>query len=137
MVGQSPWVRFQDPRPDTWDALTIKPNTNGYDIEITNPNKIIAEIKCNVPINNGSAYGSAQKNGTAKDINSLLKGKSKSKVDPSEFLKFMVFLDRGEIRNATKHLVKNMGGLKEQIVFADESTSLTNTNVVYIVFVEF
>ena len=28
--------------------LSTKPNTNGYDIEISNPHKVIAEVKCNV-----------------------------------------------------------------------------------------
>ena len=35
-----------------------KPNTNGYDIELSSPD-IVAEIKCNIPINAGTEYGSA------------------------------------------------------------------------------
>jgi hypothetical protein len=31
-----------------------KPNANGYDIEVSGPVKIIAEVKCNVPINDGA-----------------------------------------------------------------------------------
>src|SRR5688572_14110469 len=38
--------------------FTNPPNANGYDIEITDPIGVIAEVKCNVPINRGSEYGS-------------------------------------------------------------------------------
>lgn len=117
--------------------LATKPNTNGYDIEITHPCKVIAEVKCNVPVNNGAVYGAAQKSGIIKDIDALMKGKSKSTVTPSEFLKFMVFLDHGGIRLATKHLIKSMTSQKSNILFAEESADLTRKDVVYIVFVEF
>ena len=34
-------------------------NANGYDIKVSEPVKIIAEVKCNIPINGGTVYGSA------------------------------------------------------------------------------
>lgn len=114
-----------------------KPNANGYDIEITHPEKVIAEVKCNIPINNGAVFGSAQKHSIVKDIDALLKGKSKSKVNPSEFLKFMVFLDRDGIRQATKNLVKNLTGLRDSIRFVEGAEDLTSKDFVYIVFVAF
>lgn len=117
--------------------LATKPNANGYDIEITHPKKVIAEVKCNIPINNGEVYGSAQKHSIVRDLEALLKGKSKSKVNPSEFLKFMVFLDRGEIRHATKTLVKNLTGLRDSIRFVEGAEELTSKDFVYIVFVAF
>lgn len=117
--------------------LATKPNANGYDIEITHPKKVIAEVKCNIPINNGAVYGSAQKHSIVKDIEALLKGKSKSKVNPSEFLKFMVFLDRDEIRQATKNLVKNLTSLRDNIRFVEGAEDLTSKDFVYIVFVAF
>ena len=50
--------------------LRAPPNANGYDIEISKPLQIIAEVKCNVPINRGAVYGSAQRDGLARDVNS-------------------------------------------------------------------
>lgn len=59
-----------------------KPNANGYDIEVSEPVKLIAVVKCNVPINGGRVYGSAQRDGIAKDIAALLRGKTKSSGNP-------------------------------------------------------
>jgi len=57
----------------------IKPNSNGYNIYISNPQKIIAEVKCIVPINGGDKYGAAQWNSILDDAIKLKKGK-KSKL---------------------------------------------------------
>lgn len=117
--------------------LDTKPNANGYDIELSEPVKLIAEVKCNIPINGGSVYGSAQKNGIAKDIKSLINGKSKSAIKPDEYFKFMVFLDKPEIREATKHFVKNMKEGKELISFVDNKSKIGTTKNIYVVYVEF
>jgi len=117
--------------------LETKPNANGYDIEVSEPVKIIAEVKCNVPVNGGKVYGSAQKDGIAKDINSLMHGKSKSSIDPAGYLKFMVFLDIPEIRDATSHFVKNMRGEKERISFLDSNSKAEDTSRVYVAYVGF
>ncbi len=117
--------------------LDTKPNANGYDIELSEPVKLIAEVKCNIPINGGSVYGSAQKNGIAKDIKSLINGKSKSAIKPDEYFKFMVFLDKPEIRQATKHFVKNMKEGKELISFVDNKSKIGTTKNIYVVYVEF
>lgn len=114
-----------------------KPNANGYDIEVSGAVKIIAEVKCNVPINGGKVYGSAQKNGIAKDINTLINGKSKSSIKPVDYLKFMVFLDLPEIRDATEHFVKNMKEEKERIVFLDNNSKAEDASKVYVAFVGF
>lgn len=89
---------------DRQEVLTTKPSTNGYDVHCKTPPAFIAEVKCNVPINGGRIYGSAQKNGIISDLNALLHGKSKaSQVEPGS-LKFMVFLDLPEVRAANDHL---------------------------------
>jgi hypothetical protein len=50
-------------------------NANGFDIYYPSEEiKIIAEIKCNIPINKKSSFGAAQRNGILKDIESLLYG---------------------------------------------------------------
>ena len=118
-------------------VLSTKPNANGYDIQLSDPIKLIAEVKCNIPINGGNVYGSAQKNGIAKDIDALINGKSKSSITPGGYYKFIVFLDRPEIREATKHFVKNMKAGKELITFAEEDASVESTEKIYVVYVKF
>ena len=115
---------------------TTKPNANGFDIEISEPVKLIAEVKCNVPVNEGIVYGAAQKNGINKDIQALINGKNKSPIHPKDYLKFMVFLDKPKIKKATEHFVKNMKSEKERVVFVDKNTKTESTENVYIIYVE-
>ena len=117
--------------------IRTKPNANGYDIEVSEPVKLIAEVKCNIPINGGRVYGSAQKNGIQKDIDALLFGKSKSPISPTDYLKFMVFLDLPEIRDATEHFVKNMKNEKERIFLLNNKSIAEDTHKVHVVFVGF
>ncbi len=117
-------------------VLRNSPNANGYDLEISEPRKIIAEVKCNVPINRGAKYGSAQRNGITKDIESLLHGKSKSKMIPDDdCLKFMVMLDTPQIREATDHFVKNLKQFQERIVFASPDIRPDDPDKIYVVYV--
>jgi len=119
------------------ELLETKPNTNGFDIETSNQQlNVIAEVKCNIPINGGSVYGSAQKHGIAKDINSLINGKNKSKINTQNYFKFMVFLDKPEIRAATSHLVNNSKN-KDNITFFENDSMPLDKHRVYIVFVSF
>lgn len=115
--------------------LSSPPNANGYDIEITNPISLIAEVKCNIPINGGTVYGSAQRNGIIKDICSLMEGKSKSAARPESCLKFLVLLDLPEIRSATQHLVKNMKEYRDAVVFAESGIKPERRDKLYIVYV--
>jgi hypothetical protein len=115
--------------------LSIPPNANGYDIEFAEPIALIAEVKCNIPINGGTVYGSAQRNGIIKDIRSLMEGKSKSSTRPDSCLKFLVLLDLPEIRSATQHLVKNMREHRDAIVFAESGTKPERNDKLYIVYV--
>jgi len=117
--------------------LRTKPNANGFDLELIEPIKVVAEVKCNVPINGGDVYGSAQRNGIAKDIDSLVNGKSKSPINSKDCFKFMVFLDRPEIRKATAHFIKNMKDHKELISVIDKTTGQMSTDKIYVTFVSF
>ncbi len=87
------------------EVLSSKPSANDYDVHHKSSPSFIAEVKCNVPVNGGTIYGAAQKNGVIDDIESLLDGKSKaSPVEPGA-LKFMVFLDLPEVKAANEHKV--------------------------------
>jgi hypothetical protein len=119
-------------------VLGTKPNDNGYDLVVSGGVSIIAEIKCNKPINNGFQFGPAQKNGILKDIRGLLEGKSKVKsIDPSEAYKFLVIYDFGEFTyKAAQHLIKNLpADLKGKVELYADHASLTNDSV-YLVFIK-
>ncbi|MCA6372207.1 MAG: hypothetical protein IM631_12580 [Cytophagales bacterium] len=71
-----------------------KPNTNGYDIELPDE-KIIAEIKCIVPINGGNYYGAAQRNSILDDAIKLKRGKRNIR-DTRDFIKIIGLIDLGQ-----------------------------------------
>lgn len=73
----------------------VKPNTNGYDIEVDLSKKIVVEIKCIIPINNGNYYGAAQRNSILDDAIKLKKGK-KAIPDTTGFIKVIGLIDLGE-----------------------------------------
>ncbi|CAM3465181.1 MULTISPECIES: hypothetical protein [Paenibacillus] len=119
-------------------VLKTRPNDNGYDLIVTGEVNIIAEIKCNKPINNGYKFGSAQRNGIVKDIRGLLEGKSKVKsIDPAAAFKFLVIYDFGDhTLSAAQHLIKNLqADLKEKVEIYEDSNLLT-TDKVYVVFIK-
>lgn len=119
-------------------VLGTRPNDNGYDLMVTGEVNIIAEIKCNKPINNGLKFGSAQKNGIVKDIQGLLGGKLKVKsIDPKGAYKFLVIYDFGEYTlKASQHLIKNLPTeLKQKVEIYEEQTQLKMEKV-YIVFIK-
>lgn len=115
--------------------LSNPPNANGYDIEIAEPIPVIAEVKCNIPINGGVVYGSAQRSGIIKDIRSLMEGKSKSRALPDMYLKFLVLLDVPEIRIATQHLVRSLEEYRDAVVFAGPRIKPDRKDKLYIVYV--
>jgi hypothetical protein len=85
-------------------VLRAKPSSNGFDIHSARPLPFVAEVKCNIPINGGSKYGSAQRAGILKDVKALRDGKSKASRVSADSLRFMVFSDLPEIRTANAHL---------------------------------
>jgi hypothetical protein len=119
-------------------VLGTKPSDNGYDIVVTGEVSILAEIKCNKPINNGFKFGSAQKNGIIKDIKGLLEGKSKEKmVDPTKGYKFLVVYDFGEhTYKAMEHLIKNIPTeITGKVELFKDFTQL-KMDIVYVVFIK-
>lgn len=102
---------------------------------ITGDVDIIAEIKCNKPINNGYKFGSAQKNGIIKDIRGLLEGKTKVKsINPSEAYKFLVIYDFGDhTLSAVQHLIKNLSDdYKDKVTIFEEGKPLTKDKVLVV-----
>ena len=112
-------------------VLRSKPSSNGYDIHCTAPVPFVAEVKCNVPINGGTKYGAAQKAGILKDIDSLLRGKSKASGIDQAALKFMVFLDVPEVRAANEHLVASNSKMSKAFQFLGRGEVPNNPAVVY------
>jgi hypothetical protein len=116
-------------------ALETKPNSNGFDAWLGYPVAYVAEVKCNVPINGGSVYGSAQRKGIEKDLEGLLNGKSKAHMLPQSCLKFFAFLDLAEVRKANVHLASVNNVFKEKVLFVSEDEALTRTDIIYGVYV--
>ncbi|UUC45144.1 hypothetical protein [Flavobacterium cerinum] len=73
-----------------------EPNSQGYDIVYINEFiKVIAEVKCNIPVKNGSKFGSMQSKHLIEDAQKLLNGKRQIS-DTSEYLKFLFIVKIGE-----------------------------------------
>ena len=119
------------------EILSTKPSTNGYDIVSDEIVKLIAEVKCNIPINAGKKYGSAQRNGITKDLNNLLYGKTKSKFDTNEYLKFMVFLENESVRSANQHYTHLSKEFREKLIVVDEKTIFDRKDCVYLIHINF
>ena len=99
-------------------------NANGFDVHYGDKKgedcekKIIAEVKCNIPVNKNS-FGAAQEKGILEDIEHLKnkKGKEKGGVeDTSDYYKFMVLLDccdDDKVKICTQKLIEGMEHVKE------------------------
>ena len=79
-----------------------KPNTNGFDISIDTPVKVLVEVKCNALIRN-KRFGAAQINAILEDARKLrlesprhIKA-SKSIQDTTEYLKIIAIVNFGNI----------------------------------------
>ncbi len=90
-------------------------------------------MKCNLPINGGRVYGSAQQTGILRDIDALLRGKSKGGKVPEGALRFMVFLDDPAIRDANLRLLRTRPSLADSFKILSEEESPDNPGVVYAV----
>jgi hypothetical protein len=128
-------LNAQDTRKLQTTFLASKPNANGFDVWLDDPVAFVAEVKCNVPINNGSVYGAQQRHGIEKDVTSLLEGKRKANINPQSCLKFLAFLDRPEIRRANEHLLAVSKICKDRLVFFGDGTKLNRNDIVYGVYV--
>lgn len=108
-------------------------NTNGFDVkyEKNEGKKIIAEVKCNIPVDNTS-FGPVQKEGIVKDIDNLKNGKSKAGInDTSSYYKFMVILDCAEnVRECMQKIIA-----KQTNVTTYSSADKLNKKDVFVVYV--
>jgi hypothetical protein len=134
------WIcnRFQVKDGDkiATSITACKPNANGFDIQLDDPN-VVAEVKCNIPINGGITYGSAQKDGLIKDIRGLLLGKSKSKKKIDQSIKILGLYDTNTVRKATSHLVRNLpDDLKEKIAIEPAQCSTLQPGRVYVIYLK-
>lgn len=115
-------------------------NTNGYDIQLESP-KLIAEIKCNIPIKNDS-FGSNQGVSILKDIMSLKDTSKKRKVhinSSDDFYRFMVLLDSSDKSN-TRIAMKNiLNKLKDEDIYIVEEPEIDwknlSTKCVYVLYI--
>jgi len=88
-------------------------NANGYDVKYVGDKKIIAEVKCNIPVNETS-FGAAQERGIIKDIEHLLDGKKKKQPikDIADYYKFMVILDCEHAQESMEKIIKKRENVK-------------------------
>ena len=93
-------------------------NENGFDVCFeSGETKILAEVKTNLPSKKG-VFNGHQKDEIINDLRSLLKGKVKGKDkidDTSDYFKFMVLLDNGNVKDAMKQLL-GMKSKKQKVL---------------------
>lgn len=93
----------------------------------------VAEAKCRIPLLEGNHYGGAQKVRIWKDIEAL------REVTPNPYAyRFMVFLDRPDIRAANNHLLASCSKLSRCLTMIEtiESLPLEPSHTVYGIYVK-
>ena len=105
-------------------------NTNGFDVHYDGSKKIIAEVKCNIPVN-GTSFGAAQEEGILDDIDHLLHGKAKANIpDITAYYKFMVILNCEHAEESMDKIIH-----KTEHVKCYTSPKELDTNNVFVIFV--
>ena len=105
-------------------------NTNGFDVQYDGKKKIIAEVKCNIPVN-GTSFGAAQEEGILDDIDHLLHGKAKANIaDISAYYKFMVILNCEHAEESMDKIIH-----KSEHVKRYTSPAELDTNNVFVIYV--
>ena len=90
---------------------TTSPYYEGYDVEHKGVINVIAEIKCNMPVNNSSnRFETVQVNEIKRDLEYLINGKEKSKIkNIDNFYKFLVIKKHGKnLAYAVEDLIKTL-----------------------------
>lgn len=85
-------------------------NTNGFDVEYNKEVKIVAEVKCNIPVNEKS-FGAAQESSIMDDVEHLFNSKKKSDLTQKaikDYYKFMVFLEEKDVQPSAQKLIKKL-----------------------------
>jgi len=107
-------------------------NTNGYDVRYDGEygdKKIIAEVKCNIPVNKTS-FGAAQEEGILADIHYLLTGKNKENiVNIASFYKFMVIMSWVNIDICVDKIINK----KEHVKLYTNPTEIDTENVFVVI----
>lgn len=111
-------------------VLSTNVNSNGYDVENCG---IVAEIKCNIPVNT-SSYGAAQEKSIIEDLDGLHYGKSTSRTYPKNCYKFMVLLDVYGVRTSMQKLVNKLS-YRDIIEELSRNTKLSKDKI-YIVYLK-
>jgi hypothetical protein len=130
-------------KPDTYiktkkNILSQKSGANGYDLKIDDDVNIIAEIKCNIVDPQSPRFKREQRAQIEKDIDRLLNGKPKVKIDVTGYFKFLVFYDFGEeTRLAFRNLykVKEFSG-KYEGKLAEFNGQAISKEIVYVIFMK-
>lgn len=110
----------EEEKPKIIDAVNGQhANTNGFDVKYEGNygKNIIAEVKCNIPVDKTS-FGPAQRDGIVKDIKQLQDSKSKANIkDTSDFYKFMVILDCDEnVKECMRKIIAKQNKVKEYTI---------------------
>lgn len=89
---------------------TAPPHYEGYDVEHKGVINIVAEIKCNMPVNNSNKFETVQINEIKRDLEYLIKGKEKSRIKNIDgFYKFLVIKKHGKnLGFAVEDLIKTL-----------------------------
>lgn len=89
---------------------TTPPHYGGYDIEYKGAISILAEIKCNMPINNSNKFEPVQIRELKSELENLIFGKDESKVkDIENYCRFLVIKKHGKnLRYAVEELIKEL-----------------------------
>lgn len=107
-------------------------NTNGYDVRYDGEygdKKIIAEVKCNIPVNKTS-FGAAQEEGILDDIHHLLTGKKKENInDIASYYKFMVIMSWENIDICVDKIINKM----EHVKLYTNPTEIDTENVFVVI----
>ncbi len=124
------------------EILKDTPKSSFHDIEyhsLIQGKSFIAEIKCKLPLIEGNKYGGAQKSRILKDITALHDSHTKAPV-PYVY-KFIVFLDRQDVRDANNYLISSCPKLAQHFKIIENIESLPlstveSNNVVYGVYIK-
>jgi Fe2+ or Zn2+ uptake regulation protein len=89
---------------------TAPPHYEGYDVEHKGMINIIAEIKCNMPVNNSNKFETVQINEIKRDLEYLIYGKEKSRIKNIDgFYRFLVIKKHGKnLGFAVEDLIKTL-----------------------------
>ena len=118
-------------------VLNTNVNANGFDVEYKNSRICIAaEIKCNIPVGTNS-FGAAQEKAILKDLTGLLGGKSKSKIDQSNALKFMVMLNHNHVVESMRKVIHKFEVTHpNQIQELESIPTVLSSDIIYVVYID-